>query len=446
MLVVERMALREAWTAASAGRIPPSEQSKLWGAREALRMLGEDDTQYQWMAEQVFVNGKNNHLSKQHPHRQSVKDFFTRVDGAGKVWYPGRADGDAPGAKTQLTPGKRKAICGSMMAAKKRGERPCYDLAKSYCPKAIVNPNTNKPFSRQKINDLLTSERYDKDPNEPWEFRFGCKRRALSAEDMQSRVEWARRLLREDRTAAWFLANIIWVDICSKVIPGNAKKALDQQHAADMRKLQLISPGAAHKSANLGGTVTSDKQAGFGDTRVFFTFVMTRGKIGVDVFTDVAGYPGGTPDGARMLVDRLPALLDTMLGRESRKPRTIFTDRGPGFFHRRWGTITGAYKSALKEHGFSAWAGPNSLQGARAQPGDIPDVLLHETAISWLRRREEKTRPLAPWHETPAQLRQRLQRLAKVINRDLGVRELCMEFPQRLSDLVKKTGGDRLPK
>ena len=91
-------------------------------------------------------------------------------------------------------------------------------------------------------------------------------------------------------------------------------------------------------------------------------------------------------------------------------------------------------------------AGPNSKQGPRAQPPDVADVVLHETAISWLRVEEEQTPPTRPWEETPKQLAVRLQRGVSRINKDFDVRGLCMEFPDRLHTLVKKKGGDRLPK
>ena len=69
------MALREAWTRAADDRLPPKEQAKLWGAREALRKLDQDDTQYAWMASKVRVNGQGD----RHPGRQSVREFFDGV-------------------------------------------------------------------------------------------------------------------------------------------------------------------------------------------------------------------------------------------------------------------------------------------------------------------------------------------------------------------------------
>ena len=147
---------------------------------------------------------------------------------------------------------------------------------------------------------------------------------------------------------------------------------------------------------------------------------------------DTPGYPRIPPD--------TPAK-----SRRIPLPYTIRA-RTPGFYHRRWGTVTGDYESACREQGFKLWVGPNSKQGPRAQPPDVADVVLHETAISWLRVEEEQTRPTRPWEETPKQLAVRLQRGVSRINKDFDVRGLCMEFPDRLHTLVKKKGGDRLPK
>ena len=75
-------------------------QCKLWGLREALRMLGQDDKQYGWMSSRVSL------ASGERPGRNAVRTFFKRVDEAGDTWYPGFFAG-ARGRKPALTPKKR---------------------------------------------------------------------------------------------------------------------------------------------------------------------------------------------------------------------------------------------------------------------------------------------------------------------------------------------------
>ena len=449
-----QMALSEAWLCCRDGDMAPCEHAKLWGLRVALRKLCEPDNQYEWMSQHVRVAANGRARGGDKPGRAGVKKFFDRVDTleeAGQTWYPGACLTKRTGRPVELTAQKKAAITTSMMAAKERGDLPCYELAVARCPSATLNPTTGKAFSRHRINDLLTSECYDEEPEHPWEFRFGRKRRALTQEARVERMEWARRLLREKKAAAWFFTNIIWIDLCSKVIPSNPKKAYDQLQASRNKRRRLMSPGGSSRDAsdNSGGSDTAEKQKGFGDTRVWFGVALTRGVLGVTVFTTTEGagaFPGENPEGVRQFVSRLPQMLNRMLGRSTRKPRVIFSDRGPGFYHRSTGAITGEYETVCREHRFKPWAGNNARRGPRAQPPDIPDVLLHETAISHLRERVYKSTPRKPWEETPKELETRLRAAEAYANAEYRLADLCRELPKRLENLVKVTHGDRLPK
>ena len=162
------MALRAAWTEAPEGQLLAIEQAKLWALREVLCKQGESTTQYAWMSKQVRVMGKDG-AKGGHPGRAAMKQFFGRVDMVGPNWYPGAQQTPRTGRPVELTPNKRAIISRSMMAAKKRGLLPGYDLALALCPIASSNDSTQQPFSRQTINDLLKSDCYDDDPEQPWE-------------------------------------------------------------------------------------------------------------------------------------------------------------------------------------------------------------------------------------------------------------------------------------
>ena len=77
-------------------------------------------------------------------------------------------------------------------------------------------------------------------------------------------------------------------------------------------------------------------------------------------------------------------------------PKILFTDRGNGFYESGSGVITPTYKKALKEHGLRAFWG----QDASIQPGQLQEVMLHETAMAWVRERLSKTQPKNKWEET----------------------------------------------
>ena len=434
------MALKAAWTRAPQGRMPPIEQAKLWALREVLRKQDEATDQYSWMATQVRVQGGGS------PDRRVVARFFERVDADSQGWYPGKKSDDV-GRPVDMTPAKRRAIALAAQGLKRRRRLPSYETVVAQAPAATHNPRTGAPFSRNKINEVLTTDCFDPGAQKPWQFSCGPQRKPLTDDHKENRAAWARRLRRQGLEASWCLRNVAWLDFCSKVIPGNPQKAFEQLVAGNNKRKRLMSPDAAQVSPNLGGSKTAEKQCSWGDTRVWYLVVLARGRLGVTVFTDVDEFPGETPLGAGVAVGRLEPLLRRMLGRDTPLPRTLFSDRGPGFYHRTHGTITSEYDAACKRHGFKPWAGVDATRGPRAQPADIADVLLHETAIAWLRDRLHRSAVAVqkPWEETPKEFGTRLQAVVNGINRDCDVAGLCREFPQRLIDLCA-AGGDRLRK
>ena len=205
-------------------------------------------------------------------------------------------------------------------------------------------------------------------------------------------------------------------------------------------------PDAASQSQNLGGSKTAEKQCSWGDTRIWFGVAMTRGKLGVTVFANLK-FPGENMCGAAMFVDRIPGMLRDMLGTATHMPKTLFSDRGPGFYHKTHGTITSDYDAACRRHCFKLWAGTNAKLGPHAQPPDIADWLPHETAMSWVRARLIRSMATVPvaWEESPEQFEKRLLQVVKDINNELDVSGLCREVPRRLDELVRRK-GDRLSK
>ena len=125
----------------------------------------------------------------------------------------------------------------------------------------------------------------------------------------------------------------------------------------------------------------------------------------------------------------------------SDQPTTLFTDRGAGFFDPGTGVITAEYKQAAQEHGFKVFQGENaSLQPGQANLGQ---VLLHETAVSWIRYRLARTLPAEPWAETVEQFSARLRSIAADINDNLNVEGLCKDFPKRIQQIID-VGGDNI--
>ena len=68
---------------------------------------------------------------------------------------------------------------------------------------------------------------------------------------------------------------------------------------------------------------------------------------------------------------------------------------------------------------------------ASQQPGSLWEMMLHETAVSWIRRGLTWTLPPRPWEETPAEFARRLRAVVEDINARYSVEGLCRELPQR---------------
>ena len=97
------------------------------------------------------------------------------------------------------------------------------------------------------------------------------------------------------------------------------------------------------------------------------------------------------------------------------------------------------YQEALRAHRFKAALGAD----ASVQPGHLQELMLHETAVSWIRVRLARTVPARAWEETREAFAARLKRVGEEINGTLDVEGLCREFPARIEALVAKK-GDRL--
>ena len=140
-----------------------------------------------------------------------------------------------------------------------------------------------------------------------------------------------------------------------------------------------------------------------------------------------------------MLAARVQSALNVRFQGGGSKPNVLFTDRGAGFYASRGGKITPQYNAALAEHSLQAYNGDDGSK----QPGNLQEVLLHETAVSWIRHRERTSRVICPWKESTGHFIHRLREAVQHINDNHGVEGLCRGLPKRLDDLAAND-GDRL--
>ncbi len=137
--------------------------------------------------------------------------------------------------------------------------------------------------------------------------------------------------------------------------------------------------------------------------RIWWAPVLACGKLHVEVLPE--NFPGEEPVGAPMLVQRVRAALNIRFqGGGLPAPTVMWTDRGKGFFHGN-GKITTEFQAALEENDLKHfWK-----DDAAIQPGQLQEVHLHETAVSWIRYQLTLSTPNNAWKETREQYTSRLK-------------------------------------
>ena len=160
-----------------------------------------------------------------------------------------------------------------------------------------------------------------------------------------------------------------------------------------------------------------------------------RGKLHIEIFDET--FPGETAAGAAHLVEKVPAAVNIRFQAAASKPNIISVDRGRGFYNTGNGRIVATFKQALQENHFTAIMGEDASQ----QPGAMADMMLHETAVSWVRKRLAVTMPKENWLETREAYSSRLKRCCEQVNEECDVEGLCRQYPKRLKLLNEKDGA-----
>mgnify|MGYP005649557613 CR=1 FL=1 len=97
-------------------------------------------------------------------------------------------------------------------------------------------------------------------------------------------------------------------------------------------------------------------------------------------------FPGENENGAAIRVGHLRTAVDKRSPGAS-QPTMLFVDWGQGSYEKNHGKMTDKFKEALQRNHFKAYYCDN----ATAQPGAMHEVMLHETAVPWIRHLEERT-------------------------------------------------------
>ena len=429
----QQQLLREAWLEGKEGGLSAREQAKAWALREVWRHEGKPEH-----GMKTFIAGKLKKFSVKKEGRVAPSDtaiakFFAKVD-ADDDWFPGKANYENCGAPATMTGQQRATLARCAMGMKEKGEEPTYGTIVAKCPKAALNPKTGQPFSKFTVYGVFREDCYDDEPFLPWEHKSRYSKKALTQEMMTRRADFTIYVESLGHNGLWYYNHVAWTDLCSSILPLNEKKA-NEMRLARKGKKGWMSPGSELSNENLPGNPSILKQNSWNTMRIWWFPMLCRGKLHVELFD--ADFPGETPAGAKLLAEKVRSAVNVRFQAAASKPDVLFTDRGRGFYETNSGSITSEWKEAVAENGFSTFMGDN----ARKQPGSLQDILLHETAVSWLRKRLERTTPMKCWEESREAYGRRLKRCCEEVNKDCDVEGLCRGFPKRIRLLHDEDGG-----
>ena len=119
------------------------------------------------------------------------------------------------------------------------------------------------------------------------------------------------------------------------------------------------------------------------------------------------------------------------------KPGVLFLDRGRAFINTVTGRVTAELAAVLEPTELELFWGAD----AHEQPGYCADVLLHETAVAWIRKGLSASVPRLPWKETRAQYSMRLRDVVAAINRRHNVERGAVQRIARPPGCAKEPPG-----
>ena len=429
--------LESLWLQAPEGKLCGREQAKAWALREVWKSEGKGDYgMLTFIASKLMKNKDGKPSPNEQPTKGSVKEFFEKID-ADANWFPGKQSDTRRGPKRVLSGVKITAIVSACKKMRKEEDEATYNEVVARCPLATMNPETGEPVDKKLVYRVFRENCHDEGADDNWDHLTLMAQTALDEPAMARRFLFAQHMKSLRHTAGWFYNHVVWVDLCSSVLPRTQRMSIKLKKARKGKK-GWGSPSQRHKSKNKRLPPNAAKVNSSDTIRVWFVPILTRGKLHIEPLS--ANFPGETEDGAAEMVARVRAALNIRF-QGSTPPKLLFSDRGNGFYESNSGAITTGYRNALRTHGLKAFFGDD----ASVQPGQLQDYLLHETTMAWMRDRLKKTCPKKSWEETVEAYHSRLKQCAAYCNDKYNIESLCNEVPWRTEELLKRE-GDRIPR
>ena len=387
------------------------------------------------------------------PARRTVQQVVARCKDSS--WYPGKPSNKRSGAgrKPQYTEHQKDEVARVAMGLKRQLKVPTPRRVRQRLPERSRNPVTGRAMSDKTVQRIFSERCFDETEDDPWIYLTCVSQDYLPEELKPRRVECAKYIVQHFAATSWF--NQVAFDPCYSLLPKTQEKREELQIAA-MGKKRWMSKDSARKGANLRAPATAKTQSS-SSVRVDWTPVFARGKLliyVVDPDTQDSSQPTKLTNAANLakfVRNVLPGLLQSMKQKHgwSNIPRQVVHDKASYMVTHIHERLNVSFASALLETGMQSWAHETTKWLVKK----FGDVYVHETVVSHIRRLLDHEFPCTRLHESPAQFKQRMQKVEDYMNSDnfaadnggRGLPGLAKELLGRCKEVIKRQ-GERIPK
>ena len=443
-----------------AGYLPPWEVAKAYAFHEVIlhmqaeleikahEFLGQAIDAY--IATRVTLKGGGS------PSVRAIRALVKKCEDP--AWYPGKAKATSTGRPPVYTEHQKSEVARVAMDLKRKRVAPTPRRVRARFPQIARNPDTGRLMDKKTIQTIFKTRCFDETEDDPWQYLVCPSQDALPEELKPLRVACARYIVANVHPQAH--ASHVAIDPCYSLLPKTSER-LEAQQVAAMGKRKWMSPGSARSGHNLRAPSTTKTQAGGQATRVDWTPVFARGKLRIyvcdqDLAARDSRYPSKLCDShnlAKFVRNVLPGLLENMKNKYgwANIPRKVVHDKASYMVTAAHERLHAVFAGALQEAGFTSWAGDNH-SSTKWLVKKWGDVYLHETVIAHIRRLSEEDFACQRLYETPAQFRQRFQKVEDYMNSPAfaaeggrGLSGLAKDLRSRCARVIKLK-GERIPK
>ena len=280
------------------GNLCGREQAKAWALREVWQQEGKSPYGMLPFIAGKLRKTKDGKPTGEAPSKQAVEQLFDKLD-SDPEWYPGKQSDTPRGPKRVLVGGKITGIVNACKRLRAEGDDATYSTVVARAKKATLNPNTGEPVDKKQLYRVFRERCYDEGAHDCWELLPYLAQTALDEPAIERRVVFAGHMKELRHTAEWYFRNVVWVDLCSSILPRTQRKAIALKAARKGNKAWM-SKSKRHKSANRRVPANAAKINSSDTVRVWFVPVLTRGKLHIEPLS--ANFPCETPEGAAEMV------------------------------------------------------------------------------------------------------------------------------------------------